>query len=102
MVSSIISIIIQPYQDPYFIQVLLLLIRETKVHTEGRVDETLKGVGRGQRVGVLLNGSDILHIEVDEILAVGLDTGGGNGLGEDGGAAGNCGIGISFMEISMT
>lgn len=79
----------------------LLLIRESKVHTEGRVDETLKGVGRSQRVGVLLDSSDILRVELDEVLAVGLDTGGCNGLGEDGGTAGNYKIIVSFMGVCI-
>lgn len=42
-----------------------------------------------QVIRVLLDGGQILGVQVDEILAVGLDASGGDRLGEDGGATGN-------------
>jgi hypothetical protein len=37
-----------------------------------------------QIIGVLLDGGQIIGVQVDQILAVGLDAGGSDGLGEDG------------------
>ena len=42
-----------------------------------------------QIVGVLLDSSHILGVQVDEIVAVRLDASGGDGLGEDRGATGD-------------
>lgn len=68
----------------------LLLIRETEVNTEGREDKALKLALCLETIAVLAESSDILSIQVDQVGAVGLDTGRGHGLGQDGGSTGNC------------
>jgi len=61
----------------------LLLIRETEVNTEGREDKALELALCLETVAVLAEGSDVLSIQLDQVGAVGLDTGRGHGLGQD-------------------
>lgn len=67
----------------------LLLIGETEVLAEGRENVTCEGLGGCQRVGVLLDGGDILGVQLDQVGAVGLDAGRSDGLGKDRRTTGN-------------
>ena len=75
---------------PVYTRTQLLLIGETKVNTERREDKTLELVLGLELVAVLLDSSEILGVQLDQVGAVGLDAGWGDGLGQDGGTTGDC------------
>jgi hypothetical protein len=61
----------------------LLLIGEAKVDSERRVDKALELAFGLEAIAVLAKGSHILSVQVDQVGAVGLDAGRGDGLGQD-------------------
>lgn len=66
----------------------LLLVGETKVDAEGRVDVSLKLALAGKVIGVVIEDLHIIGVQHDNLL-VGGDALGGNRLGQDGGASCN-------------
>lgn len=61
----------------------LLLIGEAEVDTERRVDKALELALGLEAIAVLAKGSQILGVQVDQVGAVGLNAGRGDGLGQD-------------------
>lgn len=65
-----------------------MLVGETKVDAEGRVDVSLKLALAGEVIGVVIEDLHVIGVQHDNLL-VGGDALGGNGLGQDGGASCN-------------
>lgn len=66
----------------------LLLVGETKVDAEGRIDVSLKLALAGEVIGVVVEDLHVIGVQHDNLL-VGGDALGGDGLGQDGGASCN-------------